>query len=176
MAQLGAKKYATALFEIAKEENLIDVFSEEAIFIEETFKNEPDFLATILHPQVTIDEKISIVLNVFKGFSEQMLSFLQIVIRKNRQDELLAMLSLFLEYAEEHKGIINATVRTSAPLTKGQFDSILTTISEKTKKTVNLTEIVDESLMGGFLIKTSGFIYDNTVKKQLEDMRAMLLS
>lgn len=175
MAQLAAKKYATALFELAQEDGKMDTLNQEALAVLNVIKEEPKFMATLLHPQVTCDEKMKIVDKAFAGFSNDMLGFLHIVLKKNRENELTHMLQIFLESIEETKGIVNAQVTTASPLTPAQLEQIKAKLTEKMQKTVNITAIEDESLIGGICVKAGGFIFDNSVKKQLESMRTKLL-
>ena len=83
MAKLAAKTYGDSLFELALEENKLDMLMDEAEFVLKVLAENEDLLKLMTHPKVSKEEKEQIIENIFKSkASDEMTGFLLIVIKK----------------------------------------------------------------------------------------------
>ena len=106
MAKLISKTYGDALFELAVEENKIDVLLEEIQQLGKILAENEDFGRLMNHPKVIKEEKIEVARNVFEGrISEELLGFLTIIISKDRYKEIDQILDYFVSKVKEYKGI-----------------------------------------------------------------------
>ena len=177
MPQLVAEVYADALFSIALEENALDAYEPEIKFIHDMFANEPDFLAVMNHPQISSEEKFSIIENVYKGkVSDSILGMLALVFRKNRESSIMEILNLFVMKAKNHRNIVVADVASAVALNENQIKEIQGKLSKNLNKHVEVRATVDTSLIGGMKIFVDGKVIDGTVKKQINDVRNSLLN
>ena len=177
MARLISKRYAIALFELAKELNKVDDFNNEIQMIYNSIKDDKQFLDVLIHPRISSSEKFSIFENVFKGkVSEEILGLISIVINKNREEELLEILETFLNLVKDFKGITTAYVYSAIKLTENQLKSINEKLNEKLNKQVIIEAYEKPELIGGVLINVDGKIIDNSIKKGLEDVRKSLIN
>lgn len=177
MAELVARRYSTALFDIAVEEGSVDTLYAEAELLVETLKNENNFLQVINHPEVTFEQKFELLKSVFGGkINETFFGFFNIVLHKNHEDEFLNILEAFVEKCEEYKGIVEAVVVSAKALSDAQVDKIKEQISKNLNKQVRITTNVDETLLGGMVIYVDGKVLDSSIKKYLVDSRKDLLS
>ena len=71
MAKLVSQTYGEALFELANEQDKIDVFTEEIDVISEVLAKNPDFSKLMNHPKIDKEDKLEIVDNVFFGTDRQ---------------------------------------------------------------------------------------------------------
>lgn len=176
MAQLIGKRYANALFELAAEDNLIDEYHDQTVFILETFEQFPELMKILEHPHVPSDEKMNLLEQSFKNkINDNLLGLFNLVFRKNREDEIKPMLTGFIEKVKQHKGITEATLYSAIALSAEQISTIQTKLSQKLNKQVTIVSVVDPTYIGGLCIKVDGLIMDGTVKKQLEEVKTQLL-
>ena len=81
MGKLIAKTYGDALYELAMEENKIDLFSQEVAALSAVMKENEDLTKLINHPKVIKEEKIQVMKNIFQGkISDELLGFVEIII------------------------------------------------------------------------------------------------
>ena len=97
MAKLISKTYGDALFETALDTGKVDGLFEEAAFVNRIFDENPDLLKLLHHPNIIKEEKLKVMESVFEGnVSSEMTGFLRVVIEKDRESELPAILNWFI--------------------------------------------------------------------------------
>ncbi|MBE5871219.1 MAG: F0F1 ATP synthase subunit delta [Lachnospiraceae bacterium] len=177
MAKLISKTYGEALFELAVEENKTDVFTEEIQGILSVLRENPQFDALMNHPKILKEEKIEVVENVFKGrVDDELTGFLTLIIKKDRYSEITAILEYFLQEIKALKGIGTAYVVTAAPLRDGQKAQVEETLLARTSfRQMEMHYDVDESLIGGMVIRIGDRVVDSSVKHKLEDLTKQLM-
>lgn len=177
MAKLVAKRYAQALFDLAIENNELEILEQQLTEIFKIISNDKEFIGLINHPNISFNEKISIMNNIFKDkVSETFLGLLQIVFKKNRETELLDIIHIFLEKAKEHKGLLTAIVTSAIELSDEKAEEIKSKLSKITNKQVEIKKIVDKALIGGMHIEIDGYVIDGTIKNQMANMKNQLLN
>ncbi|OOO00227.1 MAG: ATP synthase F1 subunit delta [Epulopiscium sp. Nele67-Bin004] len=175
MAQLVNSRYATALFDIAKEQDKVTDFEKEAITLVEILKAETDFIAALSHPSILQDEKIKLVMNVFEGrASDEFVGLMVTTIRKGRQSLIIEILEQFIEMAKVHRGLLLATVTSAIPLEKEQLAQIQKNIETSTKSEVELTTVVDSDILGGIIIRVGDKVVDGSIRGQLQSLKTNL--
>ena len=177
MAQLISRRYANALFELAKELGRIDQYNDEVKLAYDAIKNNKDFVTIIDNPQITTTEKLNIFENIFRGkVSDDVLGLFNVVINKNRENLLLEIMEIFLMQVADYKGMVTANVQSAVALDNAQIEAIKNKLTNNLKKQVTVEVDVDPSLIGGLKIQVCGHIIDGTIKKQLDDMKKQLLN
>lgn len=177
MAKLIAGTYADALFEIAIEENQIDALEEEVSVLRQVLEENPELSALMNHPKILKEEKVQVAENIFNGrVSKELLGLVRVVLSKDRYRELNAILDDFVRKVKEHKGIGVAFVTTAASVTEAQKAAIEKKLIETTDyKTMEMHYDVDESLIGGMVIRIGDRVVDSSVKTKLDVLTKELL-
>lgn len=175
MAKLVSKTYSEALFEVALEENKMDLFLDELSFVLETFEIHGDFYELFKTPLVKVDEKKEVIEKVFGDkLSKEMNNFLKIIIDKRRGHFIEQIKWSYEDMVNKHKGIVKAVAITAVPLKKEDKMILQNKLSSLTGKTVNLSNEIEESVVGGILIKIGDKVIDGTIKSRLEEMKESL--
>lgn len=121
MAKLVSQTYGEALFELANEQDKIDVFTEEIDVISEVLAKNPDFSKLMNHPKIDKENKLEIVDNVFLGrIDKELVGFLRLLVTKGRYADLDSILQYFRNAVKEEKGIGVAYVKSAAALSDRQ--------------------------------------------------------
>ena len=176
MAKLISKTYGEALFELAVEENKIDAFLEEVVAVQKALQDNPELDKLLNHPKISKEEKTKVMENIFKGrISDEVTGFLTLIISKERSKELDAILHYFIQRVKEEKGIGTAYVSTAVPLNeiqKAQVEEKLLATTSYQKMEMIYT--VDESLIGGMVIRIKDRVVDSSIKTKLSEIKKQL--
>lgn len=172
MAKLVSKVYGDALFSLAQEENQIDELWKEAAAIVEAVEGNPEFLPVLCHPEMTMEKKLSLLQDVFqKELSQHMMGLLHVLVKKGRIGEILSVLNYFMEQVMAYKKIGEVTVRTPMPLSEEQREKIESKLLEVSEyETVSVDYQIDESLLGGMVIRIGNRVLDNSIRTKLDAM------
>jgi F-type H+-transporting ATPase subunit delta len=177
MAQLIPNRYSKALFELALKDNSIDELENDALLICSLFKENPDYIKVLNHPQITSKEKLISLETIFKGnVSDTIIGLINVLLQKNRETYFLEILKDFLFKVDSHKGIATAYITSATELTDLQLSVLKEKLSKNINKQIEVQLIVDKSLIGGISINVDGLFIDSSIKKQLLDMKKQLLT
>ena len=179
MAKLVVKRYATALFDIAKSEGKMATYEQEVKVIVTALQDESDFMAVLENHKVTTEEKINLIETVFADKIENpILGLLVLLVKKGRQSEMINVLEGFLERIKKESGIVKATVTSAVALSESQVEAIKAKLEASTKSKIELETIIDEGIIAGLVIRVGDKVVDasvkgemQTLKKQLSDIR-----
>lgn len=177
MAKLVSKTYGEALFELAVEENKVDVFMEEITEIQKILAENKDFSKFMNHPKILKEEKTEVLENVFKGrISDELTGFLTLIVAKDRYNEIDAILNYFLTEIKRFKGIGIAYVTTVSALRDEQKAGVEQRLLETTSyKKMEMHYNVDESLIGGMVIRIGDRVVDSSIKTKLNELTRQLM-
>lgn len=177
MAKLIAKTYGEALFETALEKGKIDEMYEEVLGLEQVFSGNPKLVKLFNHPNIIKEEKLQVVEAVFTGrLSQEMTGFLRIVIEKGRQGELDSIFAWFIAKVKEYKKIGIAYVSSAAALSDRQKKQVEDRLLATTAyEAFEIHFSVDESLIGGLVIRIGDRVVDSSIKSRLYEMRKELM-
>lgn len=175
MAELVTKRYATALFEIAKEKEAMGDFEKQVQMICDTMSKDPELMQILEHPHIIQEEKIQVIEKIFIGrVYEELVGLLVLIVRKNRQSFMLDILNKFLRLAEEDRGQLKATVTSAVTLTNEQIAQIKANLAANTGKTIELETAIDESIIGGMILHVGDKVVDGSIKGKLNSLKSQL--
>ncbi len=172
MAKLVSKTYGDALFELALEENKLDLFFEESEVIRQVFLENSELIKLLNHPKIDKDEKISVMENIFKDrASNEFVGFLTLLVKKERQNDLISILDYFVSQVKEYKKIGVAYVSSAKELNeiqKAEIEKKLLATTDYKEFEMNYT--VEQSLIGGLVIRIGDRVVDNSIKHKLNEL------
>ena len=172
MAKLVSKTYGDALFELCLEEKKEDLLFEEAKSFLEVVKKEDELVRFMKHPKIVKEEKMKTGKNIFdKHFSKEFAGFLMILIQKDRFSEVEKTLEYFIGRMKAHKKIGVAYVSTAKVLTDEQKEQVKARLLETTDfETFEMNYVVDETLLGGMVIRIGDRVVDTSIKNKLRSL------
>ena len=176
MAKLVSKTYGDALFELSLEEKKEDILFEEAKTFLEVIRNDDELVRFMKHPKIVKEEKIKTGKNIFDGrFSKEFAGFLLVLIQKDRFAEVEKTLEYFIGRMKKHKKIGFAYVSTATVLSDVQKEKIGARLLEITDfETFEMNYTVDESLLGGMVIRVGDRVVDTSIKNKLKSLSQQL--
>lgn len=170
------RRYALALYEVAKEKNKVDEYINDLREICDLIENNKDFYEVVKHPQISTKNKKRTFINIFKGkIDEELLSFLLILIEKDRILYLREKLNQLEKIDLEQKNILSAVVKTAVPLLENEINSLKEKLEKQYNKQIIMTTEIDKSLLGGVYVRVGNDVIDGTIKSKLEEMKDIML-
>ena len=178
MAKLVSKTYGDALFAVAMEENRVDEFFEAAKAVLEILRINQDFKSLMNHPQIIKEDKVKIVEETFRAqIPKEMIGLMSIMVTKGRADEMISVFDYFVNLVKEEKKIGKADVTTAIELSAAQKERVEQKLLQTTEyKSFEMCYHVDESLIGGMVIRIGDRVVDSSVKTKLYDLTRDLRS
>ncbi len=172
MAKLVSKTYGDALFAVALEESRMDEFFEATKALVEIFRTNEDFGKLMNHPKIMKEDKVKIVEETFGGkLPKEIIGMMVLMISKGRASEMLPVFEYFIDLVKEEKKIGKADVTTAIELTKAQKEKVEKRLLETTEyKSFEMCYKVDESLIGGMVIRIGDRVVDSSIKTKLYNL------
>ena len=176
MAKLVSKVYGDAYVSVVSEKNnLIDAL-EEIKSVKNILLENVEIIELLDSPKMDDEEKIDFVKGIFENhISVDSLGFLLTVIEKKRQAELISILNYVIDCIKELLLIGKATVTTALPLDDSKKERIVDELLKSSHyKSLEAEYVVDESIIGGIVIRIGDRVVDSSVKTRIDKMRKML--
>ncbi len=177
MAKLVSKTYGDALFELALEEDKLDTLFEESKVVKDVFQSNDELVKLLNHPKINKEEKIKVIENIFGGrASKDIIGFLTIIIKKERQKEIVSILEYFISVVKEYKNIGVAYVTTAFELSDEKKKNIVDKLIATTKyNEIEMIYIVDESIIGGMIIRIGDRVVDSSIRTKIDKLSRELM-
>ena len=169
MAKLVSKTYGDALFELAVESGQVDEMLDEARSIQQILHEDNELSKLMNHPKIVKEEKIEILEQIFKGrVQAEITGLMRMLVSKGHYGEMESVFTYFIDQVKEYKNIGTAYVTAPMPLSDSQKEQIKKKLLETTKYVeFELHYDVDESLIGGMVIRIGDRVVDSSVKSRL---------
>lgn len=170
------RRYAVALFQIAKEQNLLEQMENELRVIKEVFENNKELVVVLKSPRISKKQKKEILTNTFSSVNQYVLNTLMLLSDRHREDYIPEVADQFLKLIDEEKGVAEADVYTVRPLTDAEKDALSSAYAPKVgKKSLRINNIVDKDLLGGVKIRIGNCILDGSLRGKLDRLERELL-
>ena len=164
-----AARYATAVFDLAKEGKDIKALETDVAALQAAIADSADFTTLLTSHLYNRDEQGAAVTAISKkmGLSVTVSNVLSLLVAKRRLFVLPHMLAVLQDRLADERGEMTAEVTTAKSLTKAQSDKLAKTLSGQVGKTVTIKQTVDESIIGGLIVKMGSRIIDTSIAAKL---------
>jgi len=170
----SAGRYAKALLELATEQQKLQVVESNMERVLKTAEDNYDFQVFLNSPVINQDKKISVLNEIFKDFDQLTLAFFKLMTNNRRESLILEIAHAFLAQLKEMKGIVPISIASARQLDASTRQKIVDKISASVKGSLEITEIIDEKLIGGFVVRMGDKQIDASVAAQLKRMKQEL--
>lgn len=162
-------RYATALFELAREAKAIDTIAKDAAQLRGMLEESADFRQLLSSPRLAREaqKKAVLALAAKAEFHTLVQNFLGVLAQGRRLAQLPAILKAFSQLVAAHRGEVTAEVVAAAPLDDAQIKDIKKQLKTALKADVQVDVRVDESLLGGLIVKVGSKQVDSSIKTKL---------
>ena len=167
----AAIRYAKAVLSLASDQKTAEVVNNDMKLIANTIAESKDLSEMLQSPVVPSSVKKSVLLDIFKNSNKTTLSLIDILITNNRINLLSNVAVKYNQLFDQSKGIELATVTTAIALTPDLEEKALAKAKELTGKNVELENIIDENILGGFILRVGDVQYNASVANQLNKLK-----
>jgi F-type H+-transporting ATPase subunit delta len=173
-AGTSARRYAEAAFELAVESNAVEPWARDLETLASQAE-ERDVLMLLESNRVPRDEKTRLLDAVLKGqVSTEAFNLARLLVDRGKFGLARRIHQLFREMADERAGVAHATVTTAVPLSAEDRQSLADRLSQITGKKVDVTPVVDESIIGGVVARIGDQLIDGSTRSKLMALKRRL--
>jgi F-type H+-transporting ATPase subunit delta len=168
-----ALRYASALFELAREANAVDAISGELSRFSQMIEGSEDLRRLIRNPVFTAEEQSGAIGAILDkaGLSGLGANFIRLVASKRRLFALPDMIRSYQELVSDSKGIVRAQVVLAEEPSDKVMSEIKAALRDVAKADVDLDVKIDPSLIGGLIVKMGSRMVDASVRTKLNSIR-----
>ena len=168
-----AGRYATALFELAREGNAIDAVKADLDRFDALVAESPDLTRLVRSPVFSADEQMQGLKAVLDraGIGGLAANFVLLVTRNRRLFATRAMVKAFRELVADHKGEATAEVTVAERLKDGHIAALKSALKAVSGKDVDLNIKVDPAIIGGLVVKLGSRMVDTSLRTKLNAIR-----
>jgi len=167
-----ALRYAKALIDLAEEQNALEAVKNDIELFIRTIKANSELGAVLANPIISHGKKVSILAEVFgTSVSRVSLAFFNIMVNKGRGEVLYTTAKEFINLYDIKNRITKARVVTAAPLSAANKQKMLAEVQAAIGGTVRLTDTVDPSLIGGFVLTIGDRQLDTSITTSLKKLK-----
>ena len=176
MTQAGSV-YGEALYTLALEENLTAVILDELNVLNQSFRQEPDFIRLLSSPNLSKQERCTVLDDSFRGkVHPYVLNFMKILTEKGYMKHFSDCCKAYEESYNRDNGILPVTAITAVSLNTAQVEKLTEKLCQITGKQVKLHNRVDPEVLGGVRLDYDGKRLDDTVSHRLDAVHGLLKS
>lgn len=170
-----ANEYGKALFELAQKNENIEVVEDNFNTLIEGIKVNPDYLKVLTYPRVSINDKKNSIKSVCKDFDTTFINFLYVLIDNNRIDQIFEIYSSFQNYILSNKNVLNVEVISAEELSDKQKKELIVQLTNYYNgKKIEISNIIDKSLIGGVKVIANGEALDLSLQNKLNQLKATI--
>lgn len=168
----AALRYAKAVLDLTKDSGTTDAVLNDMKSVVATLDQSKDLRLALQSPVVKLDDKRAILKEVFEGTSKETAGLIDILVDNKRVDMLGLVASNFITLYNKSQGVQMATVTTAVAISPEIEVKVLAKVTELTgSKDVKLNNIIDESIVGGFILRVGDTQYNASIASQLGKLK-----
>jgi F-type H+-transporting ATPase subunit delta len=166
-----AEVYSRALFEVAKENGVLDRVHDELGQFADALDTERNLQVFLFSPYFSSEEKKDGVRRIVADADERLLNFLELLAERHRMPAIFRIRRSFDSMWAEENRLLPVIVTSAVELDEGLVNDIGARIEEQTGRRVELSSNVDPDVLGGLQVRVGNMVLDATVRNRLEQLR-----
>ena len=167
-----AERYAKSLFELALKTGKLEQVRKDMDLMLDVCLNNRDFRQMLISPVIRPDKKIAVMDAIFTGKIEDLTSqFYHLLSNKRREKFLEGIAKQFIVKYKKHHNIHVIEIRSAVPLNSELKDKIVEIMRERKKGTVELIEVIDKNMIGGFIVSDEEKRYDASLTTMIKKLK-----
>ncbi|MGI8583101.1 MAG: ATP synthase F1 subunit delta [Chitinophagaceae bacterium] len=173
-----AIRYAKSLLDLAQEKDQLEEVFADMTLLDHICKTSREFANILKSPIIKEDKKNQIIESVTAGkISLLTASFIKLLGNKSRESNLPEIISAFINQYNIAKGIHKVKLTTAVEISEEIKDDFINKIkASEGIKTIELETLVDEDLVGGFVLEMEGYLADASIRRDLNDVQKQFMN
>ncbi len=168
----AALRYAKAALSLAQQENKDSKINQDMELIDDTINNNNELYSFLNNPVFKADEKLKALDAIFGSKIDDLTTNVIRLLVKNKRLALLPFVAKqYQNLFKKSQDVATASVTTAVPLTDELKEKVLQKIKKETKKEVSLENIIDPSIIGGFILQIGDKQIDASISGKLGNLK-----
>lgn len=165
-------RYASALFDLAREQNLVSAVEADLDKLGEALAGSPDLASLVRNPKVSRDAAAKAIDGVagVLGLSTLTKNFLGVLAGNRRLAILADVIRAYAAIAAAERGEVAAEVTSAHPLTDTQLSALTAKLAAREGRTVKLKTNVNPDLLGGLVVRVGSIQIDSSIRTRLNSL------
>jgi F-type H+-transporting ATPase subunit delta len=172
VSQLSGR-YAAALFDLARDERVLDGVAEDLGRLQAMLADSEDLRRLVRSPLISREDQAKAMAAILEKaeISDLVRRFVGVLARNRRLFALDAVIRTFFRLLAEHRGEVAAEVTSAAPLSEGQLEAVKGALARAVGSEVDLTAKVDRGLIGGLVVRVGSRMVDSSLRTKLQRLQ-----
>jgi F-type H+-transporting ATPase subunit delta len=166
-----AQVWARALFQVAKEHDLLDEVREQLRAFAAALDENRELAVFFFSPYFSTEEKKAGLKRAVIDAEPVLVNFLEALIERHRMPAIFRIRARYDKLWDDERDLLTVEVTSAIALDKATVKSIGDRIGEQTKHTVELSSKVDPDILGGIVLRVGNVVLDASIKNRLEQLR-----
>jgi F-type H+-transporting ATPase subunit delta len=168
-----AARYAAAIFELAKEGKALAALESDIDALDAALAESADLRMMISSPLISREQQGEAIVAIAKKMKLSVLTTnsLALMASKHRLFVMPQLIAELRQMIAAEKGEVTAEVTSATPLTAAQTEKLIATLKARVGKDIKLKTTVDESLIGGLVVKLGSMMIDTSIRAKLAGLK-----
>ena len=166
-----AQVWARALFEVAKEHDLLDQVRDQLGEFADALNENRDLRVFFFSPYFSTEEKKNGLERAVTGAEPVLMNFLEALIERHRMPAIFRIRDRYEQHWDDAHKLLPVEVTSAVELDESTVSDIGERIGAQTKRTVQLSSHVDPDILGGIVLRVGNVILDASIRNRLEQLR-----
>jgi len=171
--EIAARRYAEAVFQIARDQGTIDQWRAEVQTVGSVFAD-PEVLGLLENANVPHQAREDVLNHTLEGISPLALNFARLLVQRRRVALAPQVAEVFRELADAYVGVAHAEVTTAVDVDDSERRLIAERLSQLTGKHVDVQTCTDPTILGGMVARIGDRLIDGSVRTRLQMLRRRL--
>ncbi len=167
----AAIRYAKAVLSLATDNKSADVVNSDMKLITNAIAQSEDLNQMLQSPVVRSADKKAVLISVFKNANVATTNLIDTLISNKRLALLNDVAASYTQLYDQMRGTQVATVTTAIPLSEDLKTKVLAKVKELTGKEAEVENIIDESILGGFILRVGDIQYNASIANKLDKLK-----
>jgi F-type H+-transporting ATPase subunit delta len=166
-----AEVYARALFEVAKEHDLLDDIREQLEMFADALRDNRDLMTFFFSPYFSTEEKKDGLRRAVDGADPAFMNFLEALLERHRMPAIFRIRARYQKLWDEENKLLPVEITSAIELDKSIARNIGERIGEQTGRKVQLSSKVDPEILGGIVLRVGNSVLDASIRNRLNQLR-----
>lgn len=161
------RRYAEAIYAIAEDRSEIQEMHQFLNSVMELYKTDETFRNFIQHPLLKYYEKEEVLKEIFSDVPANLLEVVFYILQKGRMQYIRDIVAEYLKIYYEKNQILDVIATFAIELSEEQKEKLIQKLQDKTKREIRLETQIDETILGGGILKIGDQVIDGSLRKEL---------
>jgi len=170
----SSKRYAQAVFQIAKDRNSLDEWQQDLKRIADLLQYS-EFVSLVENPKLSFENKAKMTKEILGKINPLALNLAYLLIAKNKFKNAGQISKEFAHLVNEYHGVKNAEVITAIPIDSSDRKKLTQRLEHVIGSKISAEFKVDSDILGGVVARLDGSLIDGSIRNKLETLKKSLI-